>query len=234
MSVKQNTQVPLRAVISFIVISLIFAFLPLLIAGRWDWWQGWAYGIVMLLNAVLSRLLMARRHPDLLAERGKAMQHADAKPWDRKLAPLVGFIGPFAILIVCGLEARFSGSAVFPLWANLLALLAMVLGIIFSSWALVENRFFSGMVRIQSERGHHVVDSGPYRVVRHPGYAGAMVVFLATPFLLNSLWGLLPAALTFAAIVLRTALEDQTLQAELTGYAEYARRTKYRLLPWVW
>ena len=96
------------------------------------------------------------------------------------------------------------------------------------------NRFFSGTVRIQTERGHHVVSSGPYRLVRHPGYAGGLLGYVLIPVLLDSLWAFLPAGLLATVMVIRTALEDRTLQAELSGYAEYAQKTRYRLVPGVW
>jgi protein-S-isoprenylcysteine O-methyltransferase Ste14 len=99
---------------------------------------------------------------------------------------------------------------------------------------MVANKFFSGVVRIQKERGHHVVSEGPYRIVRHPGYVGGVVAVIATPLLLGSLWGLISAAVYAAFVVLRTALEDRTLHEELPGYREYAQRTRYRLLPGVW
>ena len=234
MTTQAPTTITRRVLISFLVISLVFSFFPLLVAWRFDWWQGWVYGIVILVNSILSRLLLARRQPDLLAERAKAMNHPNAKAWDRVLAPLAASLGPLLTLILCGLDRRYSLSPEFPSWLQWGALLLIILGCVLGSWALLENRFFSGVVRIQTERGHTVVDSGPYRIVRHPGYTGALVVYLATPVLLNSLWGAVPALLTIALFVLRTALEDKTLQAELPGYAEYARRTRYRLLPGIW
>lgn len=223
-----------RAIIRFSLYLLLFAFIPLLISGRWDWFAGWLYAGLTLVAAVISRLLMIRRNPDLAQERGRMMDQPDAKPWDKKLGPIVGLIGPMGIMVVAGLDARYHWTPPLPAWLFWLALVIFILGYIFSSWALIENRFFSGVVRIQTERGHHVVDSGPYRIVRHPGYSGGAWVFLFTPILLGSLWGLIPAMLTLAAMVLRTALEDKTLQAELPGYREYAQRTRYRLLPLVW
>ena len=98
----------------------------------------------------------------------------------------------------------------------------------------MENRFFSGMVRIQTERGHHVVSSGPYGWIRHPGYAGALLTYLATPFFLDSRWALLPAMFITIVLIIRTSLEDQTLQNELEGYRAYAERVRYRLMPGVW
>jgi protein-S-isoprenylcysteine O-methyltransferase Ste14 len=106
----------------------------------------------------------------------------------------------------------------------------ILLGYVLGSWALIENRFFSGVVRIQKDRDHHVVTTGPYRFIRHPGYAGALWTYLATPVLLDSSWAFLPALFLLGILVLRTSLEDRTLQAELPGYAEYAQE-RFRLFP---
>ena len=101
-------------------------------------------------------------------------------------------------------------------------------------WALVENRFFSSVVRIQTDRGHVVCDSGPYRIVRHPGYAGNMLALLGIVLALSSLWTLIPAAAALVIAVIRTTLEDRTLQEELPGYKEYARRVRYRWFPGIY
>jgi len=103
-----------------------------------------------------------------------------------------------------------------------------------ASWALIENRYFSGMVRIQTDRGHRVVSSGPYRWIRHPGYAGALLTYLATPLFLDAVTAFLPAAILLVLLVIRTYLEDKTLQERLAGYNEYVEGVPYRLLPGVW
>jgi protein-S-isoprenylcysteine O-methyltransferase Ste14 len=188
---------------------------------------------VNILSFVVSRLIVRRVHPDLIRERARGMGAQDTKPWDKVLAPMLAF-GSFFAAIVAGLDHLYGWSAAFPVWANIAALIVIVLGYTFSSWALIVNRFFSGTVRIQTERGHHVVTDGPYRFVRHPGYAGALLGFVLIPLLLDSLWALLPAGLLIAVVVVRTSLEDRTLQAELPGYAEYAQKTRYRLVPGIW
>jgi len=129
---------------------------------------------------------------------------------------------------------RWGGSPQLPLTLELVAFAVVIASYLFSTWAMVVNRFFSAVVRIQTDRGHTVVTTGPYRFVRHPGYAGGAIGYLVTPFALGALWVLIPALLTIAALVIRTALEDRTLQAELPGYAGHAQKTRYRLLPGIW
>ena len=180
-----------------------------------------------------ARALAARRHPDLLAERGRFANHADAKSWDRVLAPVVG-LGGASILLVAGLGARFGWSGAFTVPAKIAALMLILAGYALSSYALITNRFFSGMVRIQTERGHHVVTAGPYRWLRHPGYAGAALTYLASPVFLDSRWAFLPAVLLTIALVIRTHLEDNVLHEELDGYRDYAGRVRFRLMPGVW
>ena len=117
---------------------------------------------------------------------------------------------------------------------RILALVLLVAGYALGAYALIENRFFSGVVRIQTERGHKVISSGPYRWVRHPGYSSAFLSYLAAPVLLDSYWALLPAVLLLVGLVIRTRLEDCYLQENLEGYREYARKVRFRLLPGIW
>ena len=140
----------------------------------------------------------------------------------------------FLLVIVAGLDHRFGWSPVFPLWLIVLGFFLISLGYALAVWALVENRFFSSVVRIQTDRGHVVCDSSPYRIVRHPGYAGNILPLLGIVLALGSLWTLIPAAVALVIAVIRTALEDRTLQEELPGYQEYARRVRYRLFPGIY
>jgi protein-S-isoprenylcysteine O-methyltransferase Ste14 len=216
-----------------VLVLIVIPMLPLLMTGDWGWWEAWAYVVVSIVGFVLSRWLAARRHPDLLAERARFMDHEDAKPWDRLLAPLVA-LGSVAILLVAGLDARAGWSPDFGMVARVTGLALFVAGYVLGSWAMVANRFFSGMVRIQADRGHQVVAQGPYGWIRHPGYAGAIVSYLAMPAIFGSLWAWAPAVLLVILLVIRTRLEDATLRAELEGYQAYADRVRYRLLPAVW
>ena len=232
--VQQNKPVVWRAIAQMVIVVVLAPFIPMIISGRWDWWQAWAYAIASILTFALSRLLVVRKHPDLIAERARFMDAKDTKPWDKILAPLLG-IGSILIVVVAGLDKYyewFSSSS--NLILNLVALAGIILGYGFSAWALIENRFFAGTVRIQTERGHHVVSTGPYRIVRHPGYAGGLLGYLFIPLLLDSLWAWVPTILLAIVLIVRTALEDKTLQAELPGYREFAGKTKYRLFPGIW
>jgi protein-S-isoprenylcysteine O-methyltransferase Ste14 len=225
--------IPPRVVLQMLFFIIIVPFLPLLISWRWSWWEAWLYAAIGILGFAISRALAARRHPDLLAERARFLRHEDAKPWDKILAPLVG-LGGGLVPLAAGLEALLGRTPPFSLSIKILSLVVILAGYALGSYALIENRFFSGMVRIQTERGHQVVSSGPYRWMRHPGYTGAIFSYLVTPLLLDSWWAFLPAILITIVLVIRTYLEDRTLQAELAGYRDYARRVRYRLLPGVW
>lgn len=224
----------IRTIVQLLVFILLVPFLPLLISWDWDWWQAWAYAAINILGFVVSRILAARRHPDLISERAKFMQHEGIKPWDKVLARLVG-LGGGLIPMVAGLDARLNWPGVdFGLTEELIALVLILAGYAFGAWALIENRFFSGVVRIQKDRGHYVVSTGPYGWMRHPGYASALLTYFATPILLDSLWTYLPVAFLTLTLLVRTDLEDRALKQELPGYREYAQKTRYRLLPGIW
>jgi len=230
---NQHKTISPRIVVQILFLVVVIPFLPLLLSWHWDWWEAWVYAIICILGFAISRMLAARRHPDLVAERVSLMHHENDKPWDRLLVPLVG-LGIVLILLVAGLDARFGWSPHFDLPTKILSLVIILAGNVLGSYALLENRFFSCLVRIQTERGHQVVSSGPYRWLRHPGYAGALLAYLTTPVFLDSRWAFLPAVFLIVVLVIRTALEDRVLQDELAGYSDYARRVRYRLLPRVW
>jgi protein-S-isoprenylcysteine O-methyltransferase Ste14 len=222
-----------RVIIQMLFFIVLIPFLPLLISMRWDWWEAWVYAIICILGFAISRMIAARRHPDLIVERARFLRHENAQSWDKLLAPLVG-LGGGLIPLAAGLDARFDWSPSFGLPVKIVALALILAGFSLGSYALIENRYFSGMVRIQTDRGHQVVSSGPYRWMRHPGYAGALLTYLATPVFLDAVWAFLPVLFITIVLLIRTELEDQTLQTELDGYRDYARRVHYHLFPGVW
>ena len=200
-------------------------------AGRLDWWLGWIYLSVIVAGQVATTLILLPANPTLLGER--VWMQKGSKPWDTVIVSLAD-AGWMAIGVVAGLDTRFSWPPRLEVWSPLAGLMLVVLGFVIFLWAMASNRFFSSFMRIQTDRGHIVETGGPYRYVRHPGYVGALLMYAASPLALASLWTFLPAGLLIGLFVFRTALEDQTLQLELEGYADYARRVRYRLLPGVW
>jgi protein-S-isoprenylcysteine O-methyltransferase Ste14 len=227
----------IKTILSFLF-ALFFIFLPLIVSGDYDWQQGWWYCIVVLIFTVISRVLGIRKNPDLARERASFLAAEGIKEWDKKLLPYIVYYLPMLAMVVIGLDHRFGWSASLPAlmsgFAFGLGAGLFIGGYLISTWAFVENRFFSSVVRIQTDRGHTVCDSGPYRLVRHPGYLGGIFIWLATPLILGSLWGFIPAVALIALNIARTHLEDQTLQAELAGYTEYAQKVRFRLFRGIW
>jgi protein-S-isoprenylcysteine O-methyltransferase Ste14 len=231
---KKSTFLNGKAIIQLVLVIFIVPLLPILIAWRWNWWEAWVFALILFLGFILSRLLAARKHPGIIAERANSLQNENAKPWDKTLAPLMA-LGGIVVPLLAGFEERFNWSPQpFSLPIKIAAIAVMILAYVFSSWAMIENAYFSGIVRLQTDRGQTVCSSGPYRWTRHPGYVGAVWSYLAMPFLLDSKWAFIPVAVLLIVTIIRTKLEDKMLQAELPGYSDYAAKVKYRLFPGVW
>jgi protein-S-isoprenylcysteine O-methyltransferase Ste14 len=218
---------------------LIFTYLliPLILlvcGGDSSWWQAWVFSVLIFVAGIGGRILAEKRHPGLLVERATSGKTLNAKAWDKVLAPLMAISLSFPLVIVAGLDHRHGWTPLFPIWLNILGLVLIALGYAFAAWAFVENRFFSSTVHIQTDRGHSVCDSGPYRIVRHPGYAGNILSLAGIVIALDSMWTLIPAVAALVIAVIRTTLEDRTLQEELPGYRDYARRVRYRLFPGIY
>ena len=229
-----NNGIGWKQVLKFVVFMLSLPAAMFIAAGRLDWVMGWVYTGMLFAFTIVSRIIVMRKNPELLAERGRSSERVNVKGWDKVLVLLVALVGPLAIFIVTGLDMRFGWSSQVPLALQLAAWLLVALGSLFATWALVANKFFSAVVRIQEDRGHTVITTGPYQIVRHPGYAGGILSTLATPPALGSLWALIPAIVTVFLSIIRTALEDRTLQEELAGYDDYAKVVRYRLVPGIW
>jgi protein-S-isoprenylcysteine O-methyltransferase Ste14 len=208
------------------LVALIF--LP---AGRIGWSPGWIFIAVLVAAFGLSALLLARVNP--IIYRARSRFQPGTEKWD--LILLAVMLPAMVIEIpLATLDAGRMGWSGVPLWVVLTGYVLLIAGIAVTTWAQAVNPFFEPGVRIQKERAQRVVASGPYRFVRHPGYSAAIVLFVAIPLALASWWALLPAALATALLIVRTSWEDRLLQAGLSGYADYARRTRYRLLPGFW
>ena len=200
-------------------------------AGTIDWWPAWASLGVMLAWIIATAIVIIRFNPSLMAER--LGPRRGAKAWDTAIMSILGMT-ELVRYIMAGLDQRHGWTGSLPLAVQMAALILCVLGYALFVWATASNPFFSQIVRIQSERGHTVASGGPYQYMRHPGYLGAIIFELTVALLLASWWALLISGLCAILLILRTALEDRTLQAELTGYADYGRQVRYRLVPGIW
>jgi len=211
--------------------TCIFLAILLISAGRFDYWQGWAYaGISLIMNFVSHMIL--RNNPELAQERSKP--GSGTKEWDKKLLGL-GLLLSLASLVIAGLDSGRCHWTPAVSWLWFFPGLILSLGGMFVFLlALKENRFFSAVVRIQKDRSQTVCRTGPYKVVRHPGNAGMIVGTMALPLLFLSLWCAVPVLISMALLVVRTHLEDRLLSEELEGYSEYQRETRYRLIPGIW
>jgi protein-S-isoprenylcysteine O-methyltransferase Ste14 len=206
-------------------------------AWRLDWAMGWVYVALWLLWHTALALILIPTNPELLAERARAQK--GSKSWDVMLVSFAG-LATMAQGVLAGLDMRLgwtaqvlSGGKV-SLMLQITAAVVAALGYALVVWAMTANAFFSETVRMQKDRGQTVVTDGPYRIVRHPGYVGSVTFNLVSPIMLGSLWALIPGVLGALTFVIRTALEDRTLQQELPDYVEYTQRTRYRLVPGIW
>ena len=220
--------------IRLVSVYLLIPLILLICGGDLSWWQAWLYSLLIVVAGIGGRIWAEQRHPGLMAERQKIENIQNAKPWDKVLAPLMAVSIGYPMVFVAGLDHRYNWSSEFPLWLIVIGFILISFGYAFAAWAVAENRFFSSVVRIQTDRGHMVCDSGPYRFVRHPGYAGNILALFGIVLALGSVWTLIPAAVASIIAVIRTVLEDRTLKEELPGYRDYARHVRYRLIPWIY
>ena len=221
-----------RRLIFSIGLTLVFFVLCLFFpVGTWAWARGWLFFVVVVAASVVISLYLRRVNPEIIAAR--VNRHEGTKGWDRIL---VGLMIPLmiSIFVVAALDdGRYHWFHV-PWWVCGIGYVLVIAGLVGLTWAESVNRFFEPTVRIQTDRGHIVIDTGPYAIVRHPGYVASFLLILGMPLSLGSFWALIPAVLTCLLLVVRTILEDKTLQDELPGYKEYAQRVRYRLIPGVW
>ena len=216
----------------WLIVTVLCTAILLGSSGRLDLPMVWACVCVYSSFHLAIAFTVYKKDPDLFKERARS--GPGAKRWDRVWLVFYQLLS-FATWIVAGLDiGRFHWSDTVPLWLQIVGLAGLAASFGFAVWAMATNTFFSQVVRIQDDRGHHVVTGGPYRYVRHPGYAGGMLAWLCTALALGSWWALFLAGVIVLVYVIRTALEDRTLHEELEGYAEYAKRVRYRLLPGVW
>ncbi len=200
-------------------------------SGRLDWTGAWLFLGGMLACVVVNAAVLIAVNPEVVQQR--MTRNGRAKPWDVVVTSVLSTV-LLAVLIVAGVDRRWAWSPALPGWLPAAGLTLLALGNLLVLWAMSVNKFFARVVRIQKERGHHVVTAGPYQYIRHPGYAGWIVLALGVPMILGSLWAYVAVGLAIAGLVVRTALEDRTLREELEAYRSYAAKVRYRLLPGIW
>jgi len=220
-----------KIIIKTVVTILFLLALIFVPAGTLNWPEAWLVLLLYFAGVTGALIWMKKKAPGLLKERMSPKK--DAKSWDKRIITVYTLL-LVALLIVPGLDAvRFGWSEV-PLIVKVLGFVGYLPAGRFAFWAMKENAYLSNVVRIQKDRGHTVCTTGPYRYVRHPMYAGVMLIMLCLPLSLGSFYAFIPAFMIVVLFILRTSLEDKTLQEELPGYKEYAQKVRYRLLPGVW
>lgn len=201
-------------------------------AGRIDIARAWVFFIISFVYYPVSTLILYRRNPELINQRGEKKQ--DTKSWDTILMPAYFAVGYYVLAAVVGLDVgRFHWSYLNSYFLGL-GLPLYIGGAVLNTWAMTANPHFEPMVRIQKERDHTVVTTGPYKMVRHPGYLAGFLWTVSVPLIIGSLVGVVPAVIALGLLIVRTWLEDKTLYEELAGYAEYAKKVRYRLFPGIW
>ena len=211
--------------------TLFFLLILFISAGRINYWQGWLYTAICLISVFLNSFALKNK-AELAGERSEVK--SGTKSWDKKILGLSAVI-LIITYIVAGLDSgRFQWSPLYKWGVNAAGAVLIITGEIIFLLAQKENRFFSSIMRIQTDRGHTVCDTGIYKVIRHPAYFGNVITAIGIPLILGSLWGLIPSVVSIFLIIIRTSLEDRTLINELDGYRDYTARTRYRLLPYIW
>lgn len=215
---------------TILFISVVFA-LVFISAGTWDYWLGWAFVIIYTFGMLSTMVFIP---PELIQERAEPEKKLGTKKWDYIFITLYFLLTDIIIIIAALDSGRFHWTDAFPIWINIIAFAFLFFSYLLICYSMWTNRFFSVTVRIQEEKGHMVVDKGPYKYIRHPGYAALVIGNFCIAIGFNSLWALIPSGLTAIVLIIRTYLEDITLQKELPRYTDYAARVKYRLFPGIW
>lgn len=228
---KQTTSTALRRsllkLVGFVLFLAVMLFIP---AGDIGWLNGWLFIGVFVLLTIPSIVYLSRVNPDIFVARSKI--HEGSKGWDLVLVSCL-LLAMFAIFPLAALDARFHWSAV-SVWLIAVGYVLTVAGYAGSTWVLGANKFAEPTVRIQKDRGQTVISTGPYAIVRHPMYLSTFFLLYGFPLALGSYWAMIPSVVATIVLVVRTAIEDRTLHAELEGHKEYASRVRYRLVPGVW
>ena len=234
MTTTQDSDVLMRRLIVHTAVWLvILGAILFLSAGTLDWPEAWVLLVGSGGLGLVSALIIARHDPQLMRERMRGPIQSEQKTWDKALLAVV-FTLCIAMFVVAGLDAVRYHISNMPLWLEVLGAAGIALAIYIFHVVMRVNSYATAVVRIQDERGHQVISTGPYAFVRHPMYSGAILYFLGIALLLGSWYSVGIAVVLIALFGLRAVWEENTLIAELPGYAAYAKRVRYRLIPGVW
>ena len=230
-----NKQNPIIIWLRFVVRMTLFAVALMWPAGTWKWWEAWVLVGLWAIYGFVMTMYLLRHDPALLVERLKLVPlQKEQKVWDKALM-LLFFIAGIGLYLLPGFDVmRYEWSDPLPLWVRVIAMLVHIPCLIVLVWIMRENTYLSQVVKIDKERGHKVITTGPYALVRHPMYTVTIILLFAVPVALGSRFALIISLFLTVLLIIRTYLEDRTLHAELVGYPEYAKQTIYRLIPGIW
>lgn len=218
----------IRRLIQVLVILVIQLFLVFIAAGTFK--LVWVFAfiacsfLILIINFIVVPL-------DVIKERGSKKKNV--KKWD-KIISGINAAPSLGLYIVSGLDLRFKWTGSISVWIHVVGLILLFSSSMLFTWSMVSNSFFSTMVRIQDDRNHTVASEGPYKYVRHPGYVAFILMSISTPLIFGSLYALICSLMTLILMIIRTNLEDKTLQKELDGYEAYTLQVKYKLIPYLW
>jgi protein-S-isoprenylcysteine O-methyltransferase Ste14 len=227
---RANDRLIIPTLKSLVVGVAALGLLLLLPAGTLDYWQAWALIAVFVLGSNAIGIYLGIRDPELLERRKQAGPKAETRP-AQKIIITVLIVGLIGMLVLSALDRRFGWSEV-PAPVSLAGDILAALGLYITFLVVKENTFSAANIKVF--KGQKVISTGPYALVRHPMYTGTLLFTLASPPALGSWWGFLPALLVMPMLVWRIVDEEKLLSAELPGYADYARRVRYRLVPFIW
>lgn len=214
-------------------LMILISFLALLFfSGRIDWLNAWIYLGVSVMYQTINIIISIKKNPGMLNERGKFVREG-TKTYDKIFVVLTLPIILISMTIIAWDAVQFRWSSM-PEYFLFIGIFISFPGFILGVWAMMNNPYFELTVRIQKDRDHIVINTGPYKIIRHPGYAGEIILLSSTPMMLGSWWGYIPIGVMIFGFIIRTALEDQTLRKELPGYEDFAKNTRFRLIPHIW
>ncbi len=224
----------IRALVGTALAPIIKGGLLFAAAGTFALPRGWYFVILCFVGTFSQTALLAAVNPELVNRRGQRKMRRDIEGWDRRILGIYALTALCVTPLIIGLDVgRYRWSSL-GTWSTIVGTTLFALGTVCIGWAMLVNTHFEVTVRIQRDRGHKVVTTGPYAFIRHPGYVGGSLWVLSAPLLVGSAFGLIPAVIATAALAVRARREDTLLHHELPGYADYAAKVRYRFIPHIW